>query len=327
MQETEKYKLKKPDADDFFNIEDFNENTDKVEQALKENAEGVQELKAPSFDDSGTAEGINSFTDFMAKVKSKMNIFEFFRNFKAGLKFILHTGMIVDNYATKEKGFLPDATLVTSLKEQLDEQNKNINFIPRLNIESSTTITDVANWLFAQFQTGIRPLNIFQASDIVVFDETGNFNIICTKFVDGDQLTGIAVNHWTRNVFSFGINYDRSWFWNRMVTNSDLTRSEKINTVNIDNEYLSVTVNWCVRLNVCYVTLYNLTAKQVFDPIVIYDQFPKAHVGNHLDFFNKGTGNWFGSGWLDDGTSILYCRLRKIDNFGWLSFSYPVRST
>ena len=39
MQETEEYKLKKPDADDFFDIEDFNENTDKIEQALKENAE------------------------------------------------------------------------------------------------------------------------------------------------------------------------------------------------------------------------------------------------------------------------------------------------
>lgn len=41
MQETEKYKLKKPDAEDFFNIEDFNENTDKIEQALKENAENL----------------------------------------------------------------------------------------------------------------------------------------------------------------------------------------------------------------------------------------------------------------------------------------------
>ena len=125
MQETEKYKLKKPSTEDFFNIEDFNKNTDKIEQALKENAEGVEELKAPSFDDSGTVDGINSFTDFLNSVKNKMNIFQFFKNFKAGMKFILHTGMIVDNYATKEKGFLPDATLVTALKEQLDEQNNN----------------------------------------------------------------------------------------------------------------------------------------------------------------------------------------------------------
>lgn len=127
MQETEKYKLKKPDAEDFFNISDFNENTNKIEQALGENAAGVQELKTPPFDDSGTAEGINSFTDFIAKVKSKMNIFEFFKNFKAGLKFIVHTGMIVDNYVTEEKGFIPDATLITNLKKQLDEQNNNFN--------------------------------------------------------------------------------------------------------------------------------------------------------------------------------------------------------
>ena len=103
---------------------------------------------------------------------------------------------------------------------------KNINSINRLNIESNTTITDVANWLFAQFQTGIRPLNIFQASNIVVFNETGNFNIICTKFVDGDQLTGIAVNHWTGNTFSFAIDYDRSWFWKRMATYDDIKTQE-----------------------------------------------------------------------------------------------------
>jgi len=116
--------------------------------------------------------------------------------------------------------------------------NNNINAIPRLNIESNTTITDVANWLFAQFQTGIRPLNIFQASNIVVFDETGNFNIICTKFVDGDQLTGIAVNHWTGNTFSFAIDYDKvTWHWKRLVTNSDLPiiESHVVNPNGSDN--------------------------------------------------------------------------------------------
>ena len=114
--------------------------------------------------------------------------------------------------------------------------------------------------------------------------------------------------------------------WSTHLTNSDL-QPQKINTVNIDNEYLSVTLNWCVHLNICYVTLYGLTAKQIADPIVLYNELPKAHMASHLDFFNKATGNWFGSGWLDENTSILYCRFRKLDAFGWLSFSYPVRST
>ncbi|MBS4931234.1 MAG: hypothetical protein KH020_07880, partial [Clostridiales bacterium] len=116
-----------------------------------------KKLKNPEFDDSGTVESISSFTDFINSVKNKMNIFQFFRNFKAGMKYVLHTGMIVNNF-TSERGDLPgSAANDKQLYDMITDTNNNINFIPRLNIESSTTITDVANWLFAQFQTGIRP--------------------------------------------------------------------------------------------------------------------------------------------------------------------------
>ena len=122
------------------------------------------------------------------------------------------------------------------------------------------------------------------------------------------------------------INEDPWSAWFKYITDSNL-QPTVINRINIDNEYLSVSLTWCVHLNICYVTLLGLTAKQIADPVVIYNELPKAHMSSHLDFLNKGTGNWFGSGWLDENTSILYCRFRKVDSFGWLSFSYPVRST
>lgn len=78
-----------------------------------------------------------------------------------------------------------------------------------------------------KFQIGIHTLNIFQSEKIVIFDQTGNFNIICTKFVNGDQFTGIAINHWNRDVFTVGIDSSRTLSWKRVVTNEDYTHRFK----------------------------------------------------------------------------------------------------
>lgn len=223
MQETEEYKLKKPDADDFFDIEDFNENTDKIEQALKENAEGVQELKAPPFNDSGTVDGINSFTDFLNSVKNKMNIFQFFKNFKAGMKFILHTGMIVDNYATKEKGFIPDATLVTSLKEQLDEQNNNINFVVAAE-DSLSTLEDAIKSVWEQL-----PRNKYFSGEV----QWKGINTI-HGYVYGTPIYGAVT------AFSYGQplvtvrKMDNIFYVEKPVLNSDFTYIEKTISVEAD---------------------------------------------------------------------------------------------
>ena len=58
------------------------------------------DIQNPAFDDSGTSEEISSFPEFLDTVKSKMNFFQFFRNLKAGLQFVLHVGSIVNNCVT-----------------------------------------------------------------------------------------------------------------------------------------------------------------------------------------------------------------------------------
>ena len=59
-----------------------------------------ESVETPEFDDSGTVEGISSFPNFLETMKSKMNFFQFFRNLKAGLQFVLHAGQIVNNCVT-----------------------------------------------------------------------------------------------------------------------------------------------------------------------------------------------------------------------------------
>ena len=64
----------------------------------------IMDIESPEFDDSGTVEGISSFPSFLETMKSKMNFFQFFRNLKAGLQFVLHTGQIVNNCVTDNAG-------------------------------------------------------------------------------------------------------------------------------------------------------------------------------------------------------------------------------
>lgn len=122
-------------------------------------------------------------------------------------------------------------------------------------------------------------------------------------------------------------NYDsvtNKFEWHKLITDIDVKQSGKFNHINIDNEYLSAYLVWYTHLNICHVALNNITVKRTYDPIIIYDQLPKSQMDSHIDIFNKGNGSWFGSGWMDKGTSTLFCRLCRLDNGGWISFSYPI---
>ena len=94
----------------------------------------VMEIKNPEFDDGGTVSGISSFPDFLNLVKSKMNFFQFFRNFKAGMQFVLHAGQIVNNCVTDNAGLPLSAAqgkvlkdLYTQLYSDLNTTNNNLS--------------------------------------------------------------------------------------------------------------------------------------------------------------------------------------------------------
>lgn len=56
MQYTDNYELKKPEASDFYNVEDFNENVEKIDKELKSNAEKIDTVST-SVDDIANAVG------------------------------------------------------------------------------------------------------------------------------------------------------------------------------------------------------------------------------------------------------------------------------
>lgn len=75
---------------------------------------------APAFDDSGVVPGISGFGDFLNRLTSGVRFPDFFRDLKAGLKFVLHTGQLVNNGLCNEPGKYPlDAAYGRTLLEMI----------------------------------------------------------------------------------------------------------------------------------------------------------------------------------------------------------------
>ena len=88
MEKTPKYEFGKPDQNDFYDVDVFNNNMEKVETALSE------------FDDTGTVAEIKSFPEMLTKLVTGNKLAVTLRNLKAGLQFVLHAGSIVNNCVT-----------------------------------------------------------------------------------------------------------------------------------------------------------------------------------------------------------------------------------
>lgn len=97
-----------------------------------------ESVETPEFDDSGTVSGISSFPDFLNLVKSKMNFFQFFRNFKAGMQFVLHAGQIVNNCVTDNAGLPLSAAQGKALMDKYTQLYSDLITNNRFGIKKAT---------------------------------------------------------------------------------------------------------------------------------------------------------------------------------------------
>lgn len=97
------------------------------------------DIQNPAFDDSGTSEEISSFPEFLDTVKSKMNFFQFFRNLKAGLQFVLHAGSIVNNCVTDN----PNLPLSAAQGKALQDL---INVLNNEQQKLGSNLNNISNW-------------------------------------------------------------------------------------------------------------------------------------------------------------------------------------
>lgn len=99
--------------------------TDTLEEIGSLNKE-LSKLERPEFDDSGEVEGITSFTNFLNSIVSKMPIITFFRNFKAGMKFVLHAGQLVTDCVTDRDDLPAAACTVKDLMDLYTQLNSDM---------------------------------------------------------------------------------------------------------------------------------------------------------------------------------------------------------
>lgn len=106
--------------------------TEGIKDILDKSAAGhlqnqIDALANPDFDDTGEVEGIGSFPDFMAKFVKKTSIYQLLADFKAGLKFALHKGHLVNNGLCETPGeFALDAAYGKVLTDQTTQLYSNM---------------------------------------------------------------------------------------------------------------------------------------------------------------------------------------------------------
>lgn len=161
---------------------------------LNNTEDGLDGLYHPEFDDSGTVEGITSFPEFLSTVVKRMNPIAFYKNFKAGMKYVLHTGSLINNGLCTETGkYAADATqlnpnIANTLAWQVAKVNSDLGGLSTdlSNISTRlTTATTDLNPLKSNYVNHINS-NVLNKVNIVLWDS----NTADTPFKAGNTNRG-----------------------------------------------------------------------------------------------------------------------------------------
>lgn len=179
---TEIYELRKKEENDFYNIEDFNNNMDTLEKALTE------------FDDSGTAEGVTSFPEMLTKLVTGNKLAITLKNLKAGLQFVLHAGSIVNNCVTDNANLPVSAAMAKSLQDQINQANSNLDSgYFKIKVKTTTIVLIIEEFTFTNGVATKTLQSIFgsiptYASGIcqTKVEDSGVYNFTAVK--DGNNL-------------------------------------------------------------------------------------------------------------------------------------------
>ena len=158
----------------------------------------IMDIESPEFDDSGTVEGISSFPSFLETMKSKMNFFQFFRNLKAGLQFVLHTGQIVNNCVTDNSSLPLSAAQGKALMDKYTQlysemgtitngifiSNQSLDIITKTGNYRGANISELKSYITPSSWCGIKAY--VQSDNAAFFHIVTSDNIVICAYRDGD---------------------------------------------------------------------------------------------------------------------------------------------
>lgn len=147
-----------------------------------------ESVETPEFDDSGTVEGISSFPSFLETMKSKMNFFQFFRNLKAGLQFVLHAGQIVNNCVTDNAGLPLSAAQGKVLKDLYTQLYSDLGVFLTASGTKAAVFKDYVE---------ITNLKLYAGHTYLVLGKTGSsisVSLISARVVSPSSEYGLGFN-------------------------------------------------------------------------------------------------------------------------------------
>ena len=156
------------------------------------------DIQNPTFDDSGTSEEISSFPEFLDTVKSKMNFFQFFRNLKSGLQFVLHVGSIVNNCVTDNPNLPLSAAQGKVLQDQLATLYSNLAITQMLYGSQVFSGSSTVN---IQFDTPFETVPIVMVCN-------ANVNYLDSRFIG---ISNVTKNGFTLGVYNSNGNTQAAW--------------------------------------------------------------------------------------------------------------------
>lgn len=138
---------------------------DEMNSRHKQHLDNEKALLYPAFDDSGKVSSISSFNDFLGTIKSRMRLFDFLRNFKAGMQFVMHLGRAANNCTTTSEGLYLDARQGKVLMDLYTKLNSDLSMKLSSNtfyITNTKTLADLysacaAGTIFIYNNTGNVP--------------------------------------------------------------------------------------------------------------------------------------------------------------------------
>lgn len=206
---TEKYGLRTPSQNNFFDVKDVSENMEKLENALTE------------FDDSGTVEDIKSFPDFLTKLVTGNKLAVTIRNLKAGLQFVLHAGQIVNNCVTDNAGLPLSAAqgkaLMDKYTQLYSDLNATNNNLSNAGIPTVKKITD----LYAIKKSGFYCYDA-GASNAPMSSRGG---MVIANYLSDAWISLNVVPYALSKIYT-NSKYNSTWTgWSELASKDDLTKS------------------------------------------------------------------------------------------------------
>lgn len=115
MKQSTNYNMNKPDPNDMFSLEHWNQNTDKIDETL-----------APTFEDYTGETPVPTTDEALKNIKSKTKLSILMQNIKAFCKGCCTLGMLVDNCVTNNNNLPLAASQGKILMDQITSLNNNI---------------------------------------------------------------------------------------------------------------------------------------------------------------------------------------------------------